>query len=81
MSENKLEILPVEVQEESQKEYETIKLRQEVTWQMLQTRKIRKMFGIKLQPKVRTKPKIGRNEPCPCGSGIKFKKCCIKNYD
>lgn len=22
-------------------------------------------------------PKIGRNEPCPCGSGIKFKKCCL----
>jgi hypothetical protein len=21
--------------------------------------------------------KIGRNEPCPCGSGIKFKKCCL----
>ena len=21
-------------------------------------------------------PKIGRNEPCPCGSGRKFKKCC-----
>jgi SEC-C motif-containing protein len=21
-------------------------------------------------------PKIGRNEPCPCGSGKKFKKCC-----
>jgi uncharacterized protein len=20
--------------------------------------------------------KIGRNEPCPCGSGKKFKKCC-----
>ena len=20
--------------------------------------------------------KIGRNEPCPCGSGIKYKKCC-----
>jgi uncharacterized protein YchJ len=25
---------------------------------------------------VRTKPKIGRNEPCPCGSGKKYKKCC-----
>jgi preprotein translocase subunit SecA len=24
-------------------------------------------------------PKVGRNEPCPCGSGKKFKKCCIKN--
>ena len=23
-------------------------------------------------------PKIGRNEPCPCGSGKKFKKCCIE---
>jgi hypothetical protein len=22
-------------------------------------------------------PKIGRNELCPCGSGIKFKRCCI----
>ncbi|MDE2758663.1 MAG: SEC-C metal-binding domain-containing protein [Acidobacteriota bacterium] len=21
-------------------------------------------------------PKIGRNEPCPCGSGKKYKKCC-----
>ena len=21
-------------------------------------------------------PKIGRNQPCPCGSGLKFKKCC-----
>jgi len=21
-------------------------------------------------------PKVGRNDPCPCGSGKKFKKCC-----
>lgn len=28
---------------------------------------------------VRTEPKIGRNEPCPCGSGKKYKKCCINN--
>jgi len=26
---------------------------------------------------VRTEPKIGRNQDCPCGSGKKFKKCCI----
>ena len=24
-------------------------------------------------------PKIGRNDPCPCGSGLKYKKCCGKN--
>jgi uncharacterized protein YecA (UPF0149 family) len=22
------------------------------------------------------KPKVGRNAPCPCGSGRKFKQCC-----
>jgi len=22
-------------------------------------------------------PKVGRNDPCPCGSGKKFKKCCM----
>ena len=25
---------------------------------------------------VRNFPKVGRNDPCPCGSGKKFKKCC-----
>lgn len=25
---------------------------------------------------VRQGPKVGRNEPCPCGSGKKYKKCC-----
>ena len=24
----------------------------------------------------RSQPKVGRNDPCPCGSGLKFKKCC-----
>jgi hypothetical protein len=24
--------------------------------------------------------KIGRNDPCPCGSGKKYKKCCISNF-
>ncbi|SMC54341.1 SEC-C motif-containing protein [Desulfocicer vacuolatum DSM 3385] len=24
----------------------------------------------------RTSPKVGRNDPCPCGSGKKYKKCC-----
>jgi preprotein translocase subunit SecA len=35
--------------------------------------------GAKPRPKqetvVRTQPKVGRNDPCPCGSGKKYKKC------
>jgi hypothetical protein len=27
-------------------------------------------------PVVRDTPKVGRNDPCPCGSGKKYKKCC-----
>jgi preprotein translocase subunit SecA len=27
----------------------------------------------------RTNPKIGRNDPCPCGSGKKYKNCCGRN--
>ena len=28
---------------------------------------------------IRETPKVGRNEPCPCGSGKKYKKCCGAN--
>lgn len=33
----------------------------------------------KAQPIVNDGPKVGRNEPCPCGSGKKYKNCCGKN--
>jgi len=29
------------------------------------------------KPYRRESPKIGRNDPCPCGSGLKYKRCCI----
>jgi uncharacterized protein len=28
-------------------------------------------------PAQRTSPRVGRNAPCPCGSGKKYKKCCL----
>ena len=30
------------------------------------------------KPVQSTHPKVGRNDPCPCGSGKKYKKCCGK---
>jgi len=30
------------------------------------------------QPQRRETQKVGRNDPCPCGSGKKYKKCCGK---
>jgi SEC-C motif-containing protein len=30
-------------------------------------------------PIVRSTPKVGRNDPCTCGSGKKFKKCCARD--
>jgi uncharacterized protein len=31
------------------------------------------------QPAVNTHRNVGRNDPCPCGSGKKFKKCCLQS--
>ncbi|MBQ8002439.1 MAG: SEC-C domain-containing protein, partial [Clostridia bacterium] len=33
----------------------------------------------KSQPVRRSEPKVGRNDPCPCGSGKKYKQCCGLN--
>lgn len=33
----------------------------------------------KQMPLKRKEPKVGRNDPCPCGSGLKYKNCCGKN--
>ena len=33
----------------------------------------------KPEPIHRESPKVGRNDPCPCGSGKKYKKCCGVN--
>jgi len=30
------------------------------------------------EPTVKTGKQVGRNSPCPCGSGIKYKRCCGK---
>ncbi len=32
--------------------------------------------GAPVSKTVRKQKKVGRNEPCPCGSGKKYKKCC-----
>ena len=33
--------------------------------------------SIKEYPETQKQKKIGRNDPCPCGSGKKYKKCCL----
>lgn len=33
-------------------------------------------YELQQQPYRRPEPKVGRNDPCPCGSGKKYKKCC-----
>ena len=39
------------------------------------------MEAASAQPIVRDGPKVGRNDPCPCGSGKKYKKCCGANAE
>lgn len=37
----------------------------------------REAFALSSAPVRRNEPSVGRNDPCPCGSGKKFKKCCL----
>ena len=50
-------------------------------WEKLKVKLGNKLVGMKVQPTAkqmrRVPPRVGRNEPCPCGSGKKFKKCCL----
>ena len=34
--------------------------------------------SLSAKPVTRKSPKVGRNDLCPCGSGLKYKKCCGK---
>jgi len=38
---------------------------------------LNRLQPIKLTPRQAWGGTVGRNEPCPCGSGNKFKKCCL----
>jgi uncharacterized protein len=37
---------------------------------------LRKIAQFSTAPAVGRRSKIGRNDPCPCGSGLKYKRCC-----
>lgn len=50
-------------------------------WDKILTEERRKeLYKIEKSSKTIVKPpKVGRNDPCPCGSGKKYKKCCGAN--
>lgn len=66
--ERKLENAEKEL-EDAKKEFQ--RLKKEVEKQGIDTSD----FSISKQ---KNTPKVGRNEPCPCGSGKKYKKCCMR---
>lgn len=43
---------------------------------VMQTKGHHSRYQHSVQPRIG--PKVGRNEPCSCGSGIKYKHCCGK---
>ena len=57
--------------------YPTFKLYRLLEWLVKHSSKkdLKGMFEEPKEPYVRD-VKIGRNDPCPCGSGKKYKKCC-----
>lgn len=47
------------------------------TWQLTEAERVKAEAEKAARTVRRTYPKIGRNDPCPCGSGRKYKACCL----
>ncbi|NLN59475.1 MAG: preprotein translocase subunit SecA [Deltaproteobacteria bacterium] len=73
IKENTLEKLCM-VRVQREEEVDAIQSRQKQTFTMNRGEAVPAQATIK-----RTGDKIGRNDPCPCGSGKKYKKCCGQN--
>jgi len=43
---------------------------------LVEEMRIDESFTVSVNPQRRGEPKVGRNKPCPCGSGRKYKRCC-----
>jgi uncharacterized protein YecA (UPF0149 family) len=56
------------------------KMKEELLPNQLKNYKRMNIQPTKLQMN-RKPPRVGRNEPCPCDSGNKFKKCCLNKED
>lgn len=61
---------------ESQAREEAERLRREVEWEKIAAGMASRVPHQPVVQLVREEPKVGRNDPCPCGSGKKSKKCC-----
>ncbi|MCS7199459.1 MAG: preprotein translocase subunit SecA [Caldimicrobium sp.] len=69
----------VEVREEAEKVQEMILEEGEIDERRLQFKKEDPFQERETKPEPIRSVKIGRNDPCPCGSGRKYKKCCGKD--
>ncbi|NBI09175.1 preprotein translocase subunit SecA [Colidextribacter sp. OB.20] len=72
------------IQEETLRRLFSVRLRQNEEVKRVRVAKVTSESGagdrtVKKQP-VRKAAKIGRNDPCPCGSGLKWKKCTCAQY-
>lgn len=56
-----------------------IQIKEESQVKVARVQKIQKTGGDGAHRPVEKPKKIGRNDPCPCGSGKKYKKCCGRN--
>jgi len=72
---NELDIYNETLMSIPEKELELMK----EAYDILYSKPSKKYKGLKTKPvrNSETDPKIGRNESCPCGSGKKYKNCCL----
>ena len=67
------------IQEDTRKYLYRVRIQTEVKREEPKQMFTNKDESLVKQPKTRSEEKVGRNDPCPCGSGKKYKQCCGRN--
>jgi len=71
-------LITVVVREDGTRAFDFQIYNQKWNYDSIMEQQLERFKAVKMEKFRRTGQKIGRNDPCPCGSGLKYKKCCGK---
>lgn len=71
-------LITVDMREDGTRAFDFQIYNQKWNYDSIMEQQLERFKAVKMEKFRRTGQKIGRNDPCPCGSGLKYKKCCGK---
>ncbi len=71
-------LITVDIRKDGTRAFDFQIYNQKWNYDSIMEQQLERFKAVKMEKFRRTGRKIGRNDTCPCGSGLKYKKCCGK---